>query len=506
MAQGILPIQYESDRGNSGVTSFAGLLVYLDFLKVSGLCESIKKYVLVSGKQGWLDVQMVLAVIFLNICGGDCVDDLERLEQDSGFGLILQDIERFILTRRERKEMRARWRRERTRALPSPSSLSAWLERFHSAEEEARRQHGAAFIPAPTEALRSLWRVNRDLLGFLQVHHPARVATLDMDATLVESHKRQALFCYKKFKAYQPLNCWWAEQGVMMYSEFRDGNVPAGFEQLRVLKTCLDEAHALGVTKVSLRSDSAGYQQDLLLYCGEGKDPRFGVIDFAVSADVTTEFRKAVREVKAADWHRLVRHFEDGTSVETDQEWAEVCFVPSWAGHSKKRADYRFLAIREPLRQLALGDADQLPFPTEDFGAKGAYKLFGLVTNRTLPGDQVIWWHRERCGKSEEVHSVMKGDLAGGQMPSGLFGANAAWWTIMIIAHNLNALMKHLVLGKPWVAKRMKALRFSLISLPGRVVRHARRLILRLSAAGAALAVLLAARRAILALARGPDG
>jgi hypothetical protein len=100
----------------------------------------------------------------------------------------------------------------------------------------------------------------------------------------------------------------------------------------------------------------------------------------------------------------------------------------------------------------------------------------------------------------------MKGDLAGGQMPSGLFGANAAWWTIMIIAHNLNALMKHLVLGKPWVAKRMKALRFSLISLPGRVVRHARRLILRLSAAGAALAVLLAARRAILALARGPDG
>jgi hypothetical protein len=147
-----------------------------------------------------------------------------------------------------------------------------------------------------------------------------------------------------------------------------------------------------------------------------------------------------------------------------------------------------------------------LPFPTEDFGAKGAYKLFGLVTNRTLPGDQVIWWHRERCGKSEEVHSVMKGDLAGGQMPSGLFGANAAWWTIMIIAHNLNALMKHLVLGKPWVAKRMKALRFSLISLPGRVVRHARRLILRLSAAGAALAVLLAARRAILALARGPDG
>jgi hypothetical protein len=257
---------------------------------------------------------------------------------------------------------------------------------------------------------------------------------------------------------------------------------------------------------VCLRSDSAGYQQDLLLYCGEGKDERFGVIDFAVSADVTAEFRKAAQDVKDADWQRLVRRFADGTGIETDQEWAEVCFVPGWAGHGKKRADYRFLAIREPLRQLDLGDAQQLPFPTEEFGAKGRFKLFGVVTNRKVSGDQVIWWHRERCGKSEEVHSVMKSDLAGGQMPSGLFGANAAWWTIMILAHNLNAAMKRLVLGPAWVAKRMKALRFALINLPGRVVHHARKLIIRLSAVGDTLALLLSARRTILALAQGPDG
>ena len=59
-----------------------------------------------------------------------------------------------------------------------------------------------------------------------------------------------------------------------------------------------------------------------------------------------------------------------------------MCFVPNWAGHGKRRADYRFLAMREPLRQLDLGDADQLPFPTEEFASKGRYKLFGVVTNR----------------------------------------------------------------------------------------------------------------------------
>ncbi len=52
----------------------------------------------------------------------------------------------------------------------------------------------------------------------------------------------------------------------------------------------------------------------------------------------------------------------------------------------------------------------------------------------------------------------------------------------------------------------MKALRFALINLPGRVIRHARRLIIRLSATGDALARLLAARQTIQALAHGPAG
>jgi hypothetical protein len=97
------------------------------------------------------------------------------------------------------------------------------------------------------------------------------------------------------------------------------------------------------------------------------------------------------------------------------------------------------------------------------------------------------------------------GDLAGGQMPSGLFGAHAAWWwAIAIMAHNLNALMKQLVLGKAWLAKRMKAVRFALINLPGRVIQHGRRLIVRLSAAGQTLADLLAARRTTQRLLPGP--
>ena len=506
MAQGLLPFQYEAEKSTVWTTALGGLPLYLDLVKSCGLVGSISEYVRVAGRQGWLDIQMVLALMFLNLAGGDCLDDLERLEYDAVFKQVLRDIERGLLTRKERQGLRLRWRTKRTRVLPSPSAAGEWLARFHDTDEEKRREAGKAFIPALTEGLSSLWRVNCDLVAFLSARQRKTVATLDMDATLIETHKRSALHSYKGFRAYQPLNCWWAEQQIMLYSEFRDGNFPAGYEQLRVLKDSLASIPD-SVTKLYLRSDSAGYQQDLMLYCGEGKNERFGVIEFAISADVTQDFRKAVMEVTEADWQPLVRRDADGHTYQTDQEWAEVCFVPKWAGYSKKLADYRFLAVREPLRELDMGDAEQLPFPTQEFAQKGRFKLFGIATNRTLPGDQVIWWLRERCGKSEEVHSVMKTDLAGGQMPSGLFGANAAWWAIMVLANNLNAIMKQLVLGKPWVAKRMKALRFGLINLAGRVIQHGRRLVLRVSAAGQTLATLLTARQTIRRLATiGPAG
>jgi Transposase DDE domain group 1 len=193
------------------------------------------------------------------------------------------------LTRSERRSLKARWRRERQRAVPSASSLLDWLQRFHDPATPTAVAGGAFILPV-TQKLQGLWQVNQALLGFVQMHRPLTIATLDMDATLIETHKRDALPCYKGLKAYQPLNCWWAEQGTMLYSEFRDGNVPAGHEQLRVLQDALGYLPA-SVTKLSLRSDTAGYQEELLLYCGEGKNPRFGVIEFAIGADVTEAFR-----------------------------------------------------------------------------------------------------------------------------------------------------------------------------------------------------------------------
>jgi hypothetical protein len=120
--------------------------------------------------------------------------------------------------------------------------------------------------------------------------------------------------------------------------------------------------------------------------------------------------------------------------------------------------------------------------------------------NREVPADELIWWYRGRCGKSEEAHSIMKTDLAGGKLPSGLFGANAAWWQAMILTFNLNSAMKRLALGEGWVNRRMKAVRFWLINVPGRVLTHARSLVVRLAGGHPSNATLLEARRRMLHL------
>jgi hypothetical protein len=287
----------------------------------------------------------------------------------------------------------------------------------------------------------------------------------------------------------------------VLHTEFRDGNVPAGYEQLRVLKEALDLLPE-GVQKVYLRSDTAGYQHDLLKYCEKG-DSRVGRIEFAIGADVTGEFKKAVAE--AEEWKPVMKEVK-GEMRKTGKEWAEVCFVPNAIGSSRNGPVYRYLATREPLCQDVLpGMEGQLPFPTMEMNTT-RYKTFGIVTNRDLGGSALIRWLHERYGKSEEAHSIMKEDLAGGKLPSSDFGENAAWWWIMILALNLNSAMKQLVLTESWAAKRMKALRFSFISLPGRIIKGAHQLTIRIAQGHPSLAVLLEARLRIMELGYAPSG
>jgi hypothetical protein len=509
MTQKELPFKYEQEKKEKNLTALCGLLLYLGLFEALKLDFIVNKNLKVKAdRQGYRDDQIILALILLNLAGGESVSDIKLLEKDKGFCQILKAMELRGAIGRRREEIKRRWRKKIKNTVATPSSIFRYLAHFHNEEEEKKRKEGKAFIPRSNDYLSQFPEINRELVYFIHKRKPVRRATLDMDATLAATNKESALFNYKGYKSYQPFNIWWFELDLLLHTEFRDGNVPAGHDQLRMLEESLSRLPE-GVEEVYIRSDTAGYQHKFLKYCDMGHNKRFGRIRFAIGCDITPAFKESILLDKNLEWHPIYK-IVNGEKKESGQEWAEVCFVPNEIGRSKRGREYRYIAVREELEQRVLPGMEEnleLPFPTMNITNK-RYKLTSVVTNLDWFGEEVIHWYRERCGKSEEVHSVMKEDLAGGRFPSSDFGENAAWWWIMILALNVQTIMKQFVLGNGWKNKRMKSIRFHIIHIPGRIVKGSgsKSFIVRIAHGHPSLNLLNRAREKIMELACLPSG
>ena len=281
-----------------------------------------------------------------------------------------------------------------------------------------------------------------------------------------------------------------------MGTQFRGGNVPPGYGQLEELKRVLSLIPE-GVQSVKLRSDTAGYQEDILRYCAEGKNERFGEIGFTVSCKVVESFKQAAKAVAEEEWKPVFKEVaKNGVTElkETGLEWAQVAYVPEWT--LKSDAEYRFLAIREQTElrkgenpsQMTISEViDDMERENEQIKRlhitemkNMAYKVFGIVTNlQEEDGGKIVASHHERCGKSEEVHRILKDELGGGHVASGKFGSEAAWWNIAVLSLSLLNLFKRNFLPEESHTCRPKAMRYRFFVVVGKFVRHARKMVLK---------------------------
>jgi hypothetical protein len=80
-----LGFKYEKERNQAGMTALAGLPLYLELASVLKLRERLDQEVGVRAEgQGWTDSQVGMALIFLNLAGGSCVEDLKQLKRMKG--------------------------------------------------------------------------------------------------------------------------------------------------------------------------------------------------------------------------------------------------------------------------------------------------------------------------------------------------------------------------------------------------------------------------------------
>ena len=418
----------------AAMTPWAGVGLLIEAMRQTEVTSKADRVLAVKrSRKGLSSGQMVEAFVLLSTLGGECIEDMERLRQDDALPQMLGY------------------------SIPAPETARQWLDRFHEEELMKERPLQGCFLPPESAPLVGLKEVNNHVVrAYVQNVKVGNRVTLDIDAHLVETGKAEAHWCYDGFKAFQPIEVCWAETGLVLAEEFREGNVPASLGNRRLVDEAC-EALPPGSWDIWVRSDSAAYEQDNLDHWDEKS------WKFAVSADMSPQLKAVVEAVPAESW-RLMD--EKGGVI---REWAEVEYVPSKRNEKKDARPYRYLALRLRRQQGEL------------FGDGVPVRHFAVVSNIwEMEGKALLEWHRGKAGTIEHVHHVIKSELAGGVYPSGKHGANAAWLRLQVITYNLLELLKAAVLPKEYAHAEPKRLRFAVFTCLGQVVCHARRVLLKL--------------------------
>lgn len=427
------------------LTAFGGLPLFLRAARSLGVGASVKRNIRIKQRRrGLPEAAYVESFLALNAVGGECVEDFAVLREDLGMAAMLGY------------------------EPPSPEAARTFLNQFHDEDKQAAAQQQqlvlgrASVIPGESEALAGLAAVNRDVVGELGRRcADQKIATVDLDATIIASHKRAAKPTYQGATGYQPLLALWAELDVVLADQFRDGNTPAIQEPLAVARQAF-EALPETVNEYYFRGDSACYENQLLDWLRDenrATGPK-GRIRFAVSAPMMQPLRDEILALGENVWQP---YRED---AEAWWECAVVDYSPQEPGR------------REPLRYIALRVSKK---QGELFGDGARVKHYAVATNIwDWEPKRLLEWHREKAGSIEALHDVLKNELAAGVLPSGRFGANAAWLRLSALTHNVLTAMKRLALPPELLRARPKRLRFLVFAQPGKFVEHARQLKLRL--------------------------
>jgi hypothetical protein len=190
-----------------------------------------------------------------------------------------------------------------------------------------------------------------------------------------------------------------------------------------------------------------------------------GRIGFAISARMSEALHAAIQAVPEAAW----APYGDPHPAEM-RECTEVPFVPGEKAEKKDLQPLRYVAIRIRKKQGEL------------FEDGSRVRHFAVLSNHwELKPTRLIEWHREKAGTVEMVQDVLKNELGAGVLPSKYFGAHAAWLRLAAIAHNVLTALKRIALPAELLTARPKRLRFLIFNTPGRLVHHARNLMLRLA-------------------------
>jgi hypothetical protein len=271
--------------------------------------------------------------------------------------------------------------------------------------------------------------------------------TIDADSTIIEVHgyhKQGASYGYTHTLGYHPLLATRAGTGEVLHARLRAGRANTARGMPRFIDELIARTRRAGATgELTFRADS-GFWSAKTIKCLRRRGVRYSI---------------TVRQTKP------VRH---AIAQIPEPAWTAICYPDTGVAQV---AETRLKGDRLIVRRVRHLQAQAELFPTWQYHA--------FVTDR--PGT-AIWLdtdHRRHATVELAIRDLKNG--AGlNHCPSGRFAANAAWVLAATLAHNLVRWTAILGLGARDELLCAKTVRRTLLGMPGRLTRSARRFRLHL--------------------------
>ncbi len=206
------------------------------------------------------------------------------------------------------------------------------------------------------------------------------------------------------------------------------------------------------------KADSASYQAAIFNYCEEEN------ILFTVTAKKDRNILESIKHIKDEAWQ----------TFSPKEKIAEFTHTMNRTSHA-----FRMIVVKKNITPLLptleeyISDEVMMRYQDEIY--------YCIATNdNDLAPEEVVKLHRQRGETSENKIKELKNGFNMSYLPTSNFQANAFYFAIGTLAHNLFLLFKQ-ILDENLQKYTVKTIRYKLYNIAGKVISHARSITLKVN-------------------------
>lgn len=420
-------IKEKVERGKEKITAHGGTILLRTLEEKLKLKQILDTTIHERRPRTYSPSDIILSTVLMLHTGGRYLEDIGRMAEDTAL-CQLHHLGR----------------------IPHPTTISRWCD-YHGTGLPEEIIHPDK---PNSETLRILDKVLMSLAKKSIRQSGLKTATIDIDWTGIETDKEESAYTYKGTKGMATLTAFVAETGVCLGSWFRRGNVSPQSDIAAMLSHIVTSLEQDGDIRVTgFRSDSAGYQADIINFCEEHG------ITYGIRGKMDPAVVKQISAIKETDWEPLIGR--NGYEIPGHQVTSVV--------HSMEKTEksFRMVVIRKEREYLK----EPIPEPSDDRLDTHQFIHFVTATNSELSDSLFTQFYNSRANCEQYIQEAKYG-FSLNYLPMSTLNGNAVWSSIVMLAYNLGVLLKQMVLKIHPLSMRMQTLRYRFYQVAARWVSH----------------------------------